>query len=934
MASTQHIDHFHRNSRVRIVFPVELQASANQLSQWTLESLHDAETRLQIELRQNVEVYFDTKPLLHNGLSTAVPRNRILVHTEAPDLNSSVGLSRFFLKDTLVHEWGHMLTVQENRGVFKGFSWILGHSSRPNGAWPRWIHEGIAVWTEKIYGGRPLSGSIDFDLRRYAEYSTRVGRAALESSHLDGQWELASFRPGQVPYSFGYLLISHLEKNHAFSPGHFAKTSARSLGLSFRKSFQESGISIDTAFNEAREEWAKTPLHTKDSPATLVATEYEIRGLQRLEDWVSWIEEANNAKPKLVAHKESRVRQRIWPFDLLRPLQVWHLDDGEDSERWALLVETVPQWLQNSIHSPTSPMRRRLILFDGGAASFHCVFELGDRLRELKLHKNTLLWTKSLEEGQYEILEASWDRDCKLGEAQSLVSSGPFERLSSPSRFGQDVFFTQNFPSQTRFDEKIMDSRGRYLQDTGSTHTSGLIQFERVSASLALAFERTPTYWGPLVLRGSESFEAYRLPLRTGAYEAVISADERIYYIEKLWDRDEVRRIAIGDPSLRAATTLALREFRAEKADSRPTPMVEVVDAVSSSPHSPIDDIWPHFWIPSLLVSEGAWVIGGQTFYSDLTNTWSGASFLGYNSQIQRPFGSTSLNWVPSHRAPWPQLNLYADYTPRDVSFFDIPGGQNVQERSSGGLALSVPFALQSRWRGHFSVGYSLRHSGGLGRFEGSTNSAPFLRLNLRSPYGRRPYATLTRLSSLPSFFFFEQRARWLLYPELQSDLYGLLKTTPNTRLLLALEGAHTEPGNFPQSYFVWGGTLPLSSFHDGIYLNRGFPAQGFIAQRLLRLSGEWIWGIWTPRSSMSWNRFRVQSLDLRLVAESVTWSSFFTPNYRIGHQYSSSLGAEVDILGSALHYVGYKLSLGAFHGIGDFSEMRYTAQFRMGLDL
>lgn len=99
-------------------------------------------------------------------------------------------------------------------------------------------------------------------------------------------------------------------------------------------------------------------------------------------------------------------------------------------------------------------------------------------------------------------------------------------------------------------------------------------------------------------------------------------------------------------------------------------------------------------------------------------------------------------------------------------------------------------------------------------------------------------------------------------------------------------------------------------------------------------MSSELIWGAWEPRASLSWNRLRVQNIDLRLVGETLTWDAFTNPAYRMGEQFSSSAGAEVDILGSGLHYISYKLSLGAFRGFGDFADTRFTAQLRVGLDL
>ena len=920
----------HRDHTVRVVFPDELKNSFSFLRRLSQQALMKAEERLGIELDDDVEIYFDIEPLLHNGLTTAIPRNRIFVNIEAPDLNSSIGLSRFYLMETLVHEWAHMLSIQEQRGVFRTLSWVLGHSSRPNGAWPRWIHEGLAVWTEKSVGGRPLSGSVDFDLRRYAEFSRRSERPALNNSLLDGQWELSNFRAGQVPYTFGYLLMEHLSKSPDFSPGAFAKSSSKSLGISFRKSFAEHGVSLDQSFKALSQEWMKTPLSSEKSAGERLSSGTEIRGLQSYASYVAWIESFEDSDLQFVADDGHKKVRRNWPYKLLTPLSITPLEISPQHEHWAVLVESVPAWLENSTHSPTAPARRRLLIFDGASSTIRCHFDLGDRLRELSLSARRILWVKSLDDGRHELREAEWSgSDCGISGETLLLRSEAFERLSAPSLNTRGIVLTRSFPSTTIYDERILDLEGRRLRPLGEARV--LTQFSSQASGMGVIFERSPTHWGPLVTRETSSgIEAYRVPLRSGAYEAVVSTDSRwLYYIEKLWDADEVRRVSTSDPSLKKDIVLRWEDEKAPESEPAPTP----ADNTPLQSHGPLDAIWPHFWIPSLVASEGAWIIAGQTFYSDLTATWSGNSFLGYNTETARALGSTSLSWVPSSRRAWPQLDLHAEYNPRDVSVFGIPG-QKVQDRSSGDAAATFVYSFQRRWRGTLSLGYSLEHLGALGNFESRVDHTPFLRLTLRSAYGRRPYTTLARLSETPSFFYFEQKLRSLSSLELQSDLYGLVRTSARTRVLFALEGAHTARENFPQSYFVWGGSPPLGSGYEESYLNRGFPNQGFVARNLVRMSSELIWGAWEPRASLSWNRLRVQNIDLRLVGETLTWDAFTNPAYRMGEQFSSSAGAEVDILGSGLHYISYKLSLGAFRGFGDFADTRFTAQLRVGLDL
>lgn len=921
----------HSEQVVRVVFPSELSSVSPQLLEWTRNSLAKAEARLGLKLRDNVEVYFDPRPLNHNGLTTVVPRNRIFVHVEAPDLSSSIGLSRFYMMETLVHEWGHMLSIQEHSGVFGPLSWVLGHTSRPNGSWPRWIHEGIAVWTEESVGGRPLSGSVDFDLRRYAEYSKRTGQAALSNSMLDGNWELKSFRPGQVPYTFGYLFFEHLHRTKNFSLGKFSEISSKSLGVSFRKTFQEAGIDITAEFADLQKKWAATPLQHLTSPAKTLSTATAIVGLQSYEERSSWIEIVDDENPWFASTEAEEIRRYRWPFDLLSPQQSFSLAKSKDSETWAVLVDTLPAWLSSSFHSPSAPFRRRLVIWDSAKTELRCVFDLGERLREVELQPGRLAWVTSLAHGQHQLHQAEWSENCELRNVRVQTESQAFGRIAAPRFAGEKLYYTENFPSSDAYDERIRDDAGRELR--GARGTADVItQFAPHESGQALVFEKSRDYWGPQILQArGPGYLGQRLPLRTGATEARLSPDGRtIYYIEKLWDRDELMQIPVDAKSLVPGLSLEWQD--SETKNSNELTNVAEPTAVAE-PHTPLDDLWPHFWIPSLLASQGSWIIAGQTFYSDLSKTWNGATFLGYNTGTRRPFVASSLSWTSQRDRLRPQVDFSAEYNPRYVSFFGL-ADQKVQERAAGDLAIALPYSLRGEWQGNVSLGYSLRYSGSLGIFDDSLEENPFLRLSLRSRHGRSPYGSLIRLSESPAFFYLSQRARWLSKFEGQTHLYGLLKTSDRSRVLLAGESAYTRVQNFPQSYYIWGGTPLLGAGYDENYLNRGFPAQGFVARRLVRVSGEWIWGIWTPRASLSWNRVRVQSVDLRLVGESVTWDSFFNPKYRLGKSFSSSAGAEVDILGSGLHYISYKLSVGAFRGIGDFSDMHYTAQFRMGLDL
>src|SRR5207302_115438 len=62
-----------------------------------LQSLKIDEDEFKAEYRDNFSVVFDNRPDFHNGLTTVIPSNRVYVHTEVPELESSIGISRQLL---------------------------------------------------------------------------------------------------------------------------------------------------------------------------------------------------------------------------------------------------------------------------------------------------------------------------------------------------------------------------------------------------------------------------------------------------------------------------------------------------------------------------------------------------------------------------------------------------------------------------------------------------------------------------------------------------------------------------------------------------------------------------------------------------------------------------------------------------------------------
>jgi len=939
----------HRNKVISVILAAQLRPEAEKIAQLTVLALSTAESKLGIQLIDNAEVYFDASPLHHNGITTVIPRDRIQIYTSAPLLSSSVGKYDDYLLETLTHEWAHLLSLQPRRGAFRIASWLIGNTSRPNASWPRWTHEGLAVWTESALGARPDSGWIETTRKKYAQNFQENGKHPLETWDLDGHEDIhaphSRVRAGEIPYSFGYALIEKLFQK-AGGAQKFIEASSSSLGLSFRKTWQSLGVDVDQIFLELRDEWAAAPAQKlKVSPA--IHTGNDLRGPFQSERGYTWInyqyfEDTRESHSVLTESNELHepIHQFKWPFKLWRPLKAYRFDENS----WLVMVEAPDHWFEHNFSHARSPTRRRLAIIPDDSVSVNnlCFLNTGERLREFEFHKGQLIWIREGGDNKMQVLSATPQAECGL-ENQTVLhtSTRAFERLSSPSiQIRKDappeaVFSKHNGHQSYR--DQLLSSSGKEFQLNAQILPLSLGGYQlSANGNFATTQVYNKNYWGPalLDLRNKKKITAFKLPIRTEGAEAVFNpTQDQIIYKELLWDKDEIRSVAIQEllktkPIFTAQWVPSKSSIKTTKSEP-PQMSLEV----TQSDYSASSTLWPKFWIPSLISSNNALVVVGQTFYSDITSRWEGSSVLGYNSLTQRPLATTSLQWHPPQAKRWGHPSLYVEYSPIDTSYLGFSDSK-IQEQIATAYTHTWPFTLQAKWTGAIATGVEYQYHSSIADFASTKDWIPSLQLRLGSYGALHPYYATASLSELQPFIYVTGQMRYLKDPELKASLFGLLKSSTYSRVLLGIEGAATEISNFPSSYFVWGGLAPFTPASTHYFLNRGFPTSNFAAEDLVRLSGEWIISLSKKPSSLSWNRVRVNSLDLRFIGESITWSSFFSPKFRVGHQYASSLGFELDLGGSAMHYVNYRLSVGAFKGFGLRESFQVVTQLRTGLSL
>ncbi len=121
-----------------------------------------------------------------NGSATALPYNAVRLFVTAPDDMSPLGEYDDWYTELVTHEYTHILHVDNISGIPAIVNAVLGKTSAPNQAQPRWVLEGLAVAleTEHTGGGRLRSSQFDMILRADILEGRMAGLDQISSSAL------------------------------------------------------------------------------------------------------------------------------------------------------------------------------------------------------------------------------------------------------------------------------------------------------------------------------------------------------------------------------------------------------------------------------------------------------------------------------------------------------------------------------------------------------------------------------------------------------------------------------------------------------------------------------------------------------------------------------------------------------------------------------
>jgi len=493
----------------------------------TREALRIVEDEFKFTFRDDFSVVFDNRPEYHNGLTTVLPTNRIYVHTEVPELDSSIGLVRHSHLETTVHEMAHMMVIQQRRGFWTPFSWFVGNLSRPNLFFPRWVHEGFAVWAESQIGGRGQNGIIQADIRKYAEFYQRTKTQPLKSNMLDGSLNTIVDRnvsPGEYPYHFGYLLIDDLFKDKdAQTPGELLRRSSGRIGFLFHKLYKDQGKIMTERFEALQKEWSSVDVSRAVAPK-VISKSRTMLGPFLSGSGISWIETDKDKRSNLIFENGQGRMVTPWRRSGILPTHaVWN----ENYKSWIVL---------GFVYDPDYDPKKSFFLIDQDGA-FQCENRTKKRIRDFAMNGDTLAYIRSDVNGIMHFEKGTLSKDCKLsGVTELLKTTQPFERLSHPWINGNEWLVAESRGKNLTRDYIVGNNSFEYRSEDGALAFPQKIKNSHCDCLLATLYKKD--YRGPITVN-LKTHEVRTFPQSTESKDNY-AIGENLYSRESYWEEEHL----------------------------------------------------------------------------------------------------------------------------------------------------------------------------------------------------------------------------------------------------------------------------------------------------------------------------------------------------------------------------------------------------------
>ncbi|MEZ4814966.1 MAG: hypothetical protein R3A80_07150 [Bdellovibrionota bacterium] len=905
---------------VTVVIGKEHKKSIDYFKNLTIESLQIVEDIFKIPFKDNFSVVFDPRQDFHNGLATVIPSNRIYIHTEVPDLESSIGLVKEAHLETTVHEMSHMMMIQQRQGVFIPLSWAFGNLSRPNALFPRWVHEGMAVWAETHLGGRGQSGLIDAEIRKYAEYYQRKKKHPLRSDLLDGSLELNAMEPGNIPYHFGYLMIDDLmSAKESKTAGELLKKSAVLPGWFFHRLYTKNGKKVGKRFEALREEWAKTPL-PEAVERTSVQESANITGPFVSGNGLSWYYTKDNSQ--LIASPETYLAYTDGEKEIHTPFSrgaarfvqnFWN----EDLNAWIILTYALDI-------NTNKQLRKRIFVVDKDG-SLICENDSIDRIREIAIDAKNLAWIRSDEDGFFHFEKSTFDRNCKLSpQVETLYTSKiAFERLSHPWIKGSSWLLAKGHGRDLSRDMIIGNNNFSFEAPDGALAYPQFLESDTQAASTNESPKELLVTWYRKNYRGPALINLETKSIKTFSFQTeanssyALKKDKQILSKVSFWEKDKIQKIDQSKGRTPAPAEIVKSDFKFPDLDKK----TEGQNAESPiENYGPLPSIFPRFWYPNYETTDKGTSITAGTFFADLSNNWQGVLEAGYNTGAQRPTGYLSFSKGNLG------LGMLNEWELEGRSNFRYIGTR-VQDIQIARTQFKISQRLNSRFVFAVYPGAEYRSGSATRTLKKYSTAAPALSFLFSSPNAKNVRIGAYQITHFADSFYFNSNVRWLPEPsfEIYTNFQGKLGPFG---YLIGAEYGRTSPASFPILYYEWGGRSDFTTLDSG-FLARGFDTSNGPSLQILRSNFEFGFKVWDFQRGLPWNRMHISDIELRPIYEVVTNDLYGATttgaarktNIRMGKEYFHTAGVELDVFFQALHYADFKASLGYFHGFGKFGE-------------
>lgn len=939
------------NLSVQIVGPKDL--SAVSLRQNVQNAFQFVENIFQVSFRDSFEIYFDAGPDFHNGLTTVIPRNRIYVHLEPPEIEDSIGLYRDFVFETLVHELAHLIIMQSRGGIFSALDAVVGNSSRPLGLWPRWMHEGLAVWTEAKLGGRKNSGWVEFDLKKTRAFYKATEKFPIDTTVLDGQKELQTVDAGDLPYHFGTALFHRVAKK--LGPEglkNFILSSGKNLGLSYRILLRdEFGVDLNKEFLEFTDQLKTSPPIAEaldDTKYANLTSAKKIVGPFRAENQnkpvLSWIEFGSSSEnsPTLNIWSQGESIQKFpWKINFSQPKAVY----GLNSKQALVLFRQNPDLNKGNSVDPKNFTRSFVGVYDLQTHKISCVFDALQSPREISIHGNHIAWIGKSPAFKPQINHANFNTEnCTVTSNQLIKEGDSFERFSGILLTSDSILFSKSrytaqpgmyleYPEILRLDsaENKLGPSTRFSNQTPWTFIEPLDPQQ----NSFLLTQFSPSNFGPALLyknlnKNPESFTLKALNLRTGSTRSTASLNPGKILVKIGFLNEEVlKEIPVEDFTNKSE--LVFDSLKIPHTLKSPHAL-EVSASEHKEIYSRFSTFWPQFWVPQLQATTGGFIFLGESFYEDITRTLSGSTGIGYETFSKRPYfrtnlGLNNLNWGPFHSIGTGLF--YSSATAIDPNQGEIL----IQDRFGGSAALSSTYVFADK-------GLRVETQLGMGLIKASNETAlsgflylfPIVSVSVASKKGLRNRASFYDSVGAGAGWVLDQTLKFFKGHDSYTSLQGQIGLVWDWSLHGQAEYGSTDIRNYPATFFEVGGLQALNLFSP-TFLTRGFDYRILSVREVARYATEISFPLVRKTLfSSDWNRFSLDKIQGRFVLETLTFSSFRTA--RMGDRYLTSVGGILDFWGSGMHYLDYKMGFGLFKGFGPFGETKFFVVLSSGLNI